>query len=187
MTTTIHSVSDVPVPPPPTSHQTRIGTSISTVTSPKRLARIAGVLYLLVGITGGFAEGFVEPKVYVAGDAAATAAAVVANAGLVRLGVVSDLLDQTFFVFLALSLYVLLQHVQSTEGVTTLLITHSIIEAIFCADRVLVMSGRPGAIIDDIRIPFERPRRLALRETAEFTTIGRRIREHFEKAGVLVG
>jgi len=65
------------------------------VTSPKRLARIAGVLYLFVGITGGFAEGFVEPKVYVAGDAAATAAAVVANAGLVRLGVVSDLLDQT--------------------------------------------------------------------------------------------
>src|SRR5438067_12848285 len=107
MTTTIRSLSDVPVPPPPTSHQT----SISTVTSPKRLARIAGVLYLLVGITGGFAEGFVEPKVYVAGDAAATAAAVVANAGLVRLGVVSDLLDQTFFVFLALSLYVLLQHV----------------------------------------------------------------------------
>src|SRR6266487_1440599 len=114
MTTTIRSVSDVPVPPPPTSHQTRIGSSISTVTSPKRLARIAGVLYLFVGITGGFAEGFVEPKVYVAGDAAATAAAVVANAGLVRLGVVSDLLDQTFFVFLALTLYVLLQHVHQS-------------------------------------------------------------------------
>ena len=38
-----------------------------TVTSPKRLARIAGVLYLLVGITGGFAEGFVYPKMHVAG------------------------------------------------------------------------------------------------------------------------
>src|SRR6266700_403896 len=37
-------------------------------TSPKRIARIAGVLYLLVGIFGGFAEGFVYPKVYVAGD-----------------------------------------------------------------------------------------------------------------------
>ena len=58
------------------------------------LARVAGVLYLLVGIFGGFAEGFVEPKMYVAGDAAATAANVVANAGLVRLGVVADLLDQ---------------------------------------------------------------------------------------------
>src|SRR2546429_4919214 len=80
-------------------------------TSPKRIARIAGVLYLLVGIFGGFAEGYVEPKMYVAGDAAATAGNVVANAGLVRMGVVADLLDQTFFVFLALTLYVLLKHV----------------------------------------------------------------------------
>ena len=31
--------------------------------APKRLARIAGVLYLLVAIFGGFAEGFVEPRI----------------------------------------------------------------------------------------------------------------------------
>ena len=36
--------------------------------SPKRLARIAGVLYLLVGIFGGFAQGFMYPKIYAAGD-----------------------------------------------------------------------------------------------------------------------
>src|SRR2546423_11680319 len=83
----------------------------TNTTSPKRIARIAGVLYLLVGIIGGFAEGFVEPKMYVAGDAAATAGNVVANAGLVRLGVVADLLNQTVFVCLAMALYVLLQHV----------------------------------------------------------------------------
>ena len=51
------------------------------MTSPKRLARIAGVLYLLVGIFGGFAQGFVEPKMYVAGNAAATVGNVVANSG----------------------------------------------------------------------------------------------------------
>ena len=56
----------------------------AAVKSPKRLARIAGVLYLLVGIFGGFAEGFVDPKVYVAGNAATTAGNVVANSGLVR-------------------------------------------------------------------------------------------------------
>src|SRR6185312_3015855 len=84
--------------------------------SAKRLARIAGVLYLLVGIFGGFAEGFVEPKMYVAGNAAATAANVVANSGLVRLGVVADLLDQTCFVFLALTLYLLLKHVHQSVG-----------------------------------------------------------------------
>lgn len=99
-------------------------------------------------------------------------------------------LDEPFSALDALTrdqMNVLLQRVQANQGVTTLLITHSIPEAIFCADRVLVMSGRPGAIIDDIAIPFERPRRLALRETSAFTAIGRRVREQFEKVGVLVG
>ncbi len=48
---------------------------------------------------------------YVPGDAAATTANVVANAGLVRLGVVSDLVNQTIFVFLALTLYILFKQV----------------------------------------------------------------------------
>ncbi len=39
----------------------------------KRLARVAGVLYLVVGITGGFSEGYLDPSLYVPGDAAATA------------------------------------------------------------------------------------------------------------------
>src|SRR5215213_4897310 len=94
------------------------------MSSPKRLARIAGVLYLLVGIFGGFAEGFVEPKMYVAGDAAATALNVVANSGLVRMGVVADLLDQTIFVFLAMTLYLLLKHVhQSVAKAMLVLVT----------------------------------------------------------------
>jgi hypothetical protein len=83
-------------------------------TSPKRLARIAGVLYLGVGITGGFAEGFVEPRMYVAGNAAATAGNVVANSGLVRMAVVAELLDYIFFVFLVMALYILLQHVHKS-------------------------------------------------------------------------
>ena len=59
--------------------------------SPKRLARIAGVLYLLVAIFGGFAQGFLYPKIYVAGDAAKTVGNLIANSGLVRLGIVADL------------------------------------------------------------------------------------------------
>src|SRR5687768_4051006 len=82
-----------------------------TRTSLKRLARIAGVFYLIVGITGGFSEGYVDPKLYVAGDAAATAGNVVENAGLVRLAVVAHLMDAVFFVLTATTLYLLLKHV----------------------------------------------------------------------------
>src|SRR6266540_4215435 len=87
-----------------TSNSSRKYEGESKMNSPKRLARIAGVLYLLVGIFGGFAEGFLDPKMYVAGNAAATALNVVANSGLVRMGVVAHLLDGTFFVFLAMTL-----------------------------------------------------------------------------------
>jgi hypothetical protein len=83
-------------------------------TSPKRLARIAGVLYLLNGIIAGFAEGFVEPKMYAAGNAATTAGNVVANAELVRLAVVADLIQATVWVFLGMTLYLLLKHVNKS-------------------------------------------------------------------------
>jgi len=85
-----------------------------TMSSTKRLARIAGVFYLLVGIFGGFAEGFVDPKMYVAGDAAATAANVVANSALLRMGVVAHLVDGAFFALTALTLYVLLKSVHKS-------------------------------------------------------------------------
>ena len=78
--------------------------------SPKRLARIAGFLYLIVGIFGAFAYGFLTTKVYVPGDATTTAANVVANEDLVRLGVVADLIQATVFVFLAMTFYLLLKH-----------------------------------------------------------------------------
>jgi hypothetical protein len=86
-------------------------TKNDTMKSIKKSARIAGILYLLVGIFGGFSEGFVDPAMYTAGNAAVSASTLLANPGLVRMGVVSHLLDGTFFLFLALSLYSLLKHV----------------------------------------------------------------------------
>ncbi len=103
--------------------------------SPKPLARLAGVLYLFVGIFGGFAEGYVDPKMYVAGNAAATAANVVSHVGLVRLGVVAHLLDGTFFVFLAMTLYLLLQHVQKSVA-RAMLILVALSTAIICLNAV---------------------------------------------------
>ena len=91
-------------------------TETKTLSSAKRLARLAGVFYLFVGIFGGFAEGFVDPKVYVAGNAAATAGNVITNSGLVRMGVVAHLLDATFFVSVAMTLYILLKHVHKSAA-----------------------------------------------------------------------
>ena len=99
-------------------------------------------------------------------------------------------LDEPFSALDALTrdqMGVILQTVQMAERVTTLLITHSILEAVFLSDRVVVMSARPGTILDDIAVPFPRPRRLSLREDPAFVAITRRIRLHFERTGVLVG
>ena len=140
MSTTVRPGSDIPRRPPPTNDQGHTAASLSSVTSPKRLARIAGVLYLFVGIFGGFAEGYVEPKMYVAGDAFATAGNVVANAALVRLSVVSDLLDQTFFVFLALTLYVLLRHVHQSMA-RAMLVLVALAAGITCLNTVFLFEA----------------------------------------------
>ncbi len=91
-----------------------MNTKIESVSSPKRLARIAGVFYLLVAIFGGFAEGFGDPRMYVAGDAAATAGNVLANPGLVRMIVTAHLVNAIFFILTAMTLYILLQHVHKS-------------------------------------------------------------------------
>ncbi len=49
-----------------------------------------------------------------------------------------------------------------------LFVTHSVAEAVFLATRVLVMSGRPGALVADIAVPFGYPRSPELRYSAAF-------------------
>jgi NitT/TauT family transport system ATP-binding protein len=51
-----------------------------------------------------------------------------------------------------------MQRVWLERPVTTVLVTHSVDEAIFLADRVLVLSGRPGQVILEENVPFSRPR-----------------------------
>ena len=68
---------------------------------------------------------------------------------------------------------------------TLLFITHSIVEAVFLSDRVVMMSKAPGRIVDSISIDLPRPRRLAIRDSAEFATYVQRIRHHFAELGIL--
>ena len=69
-----------------------------------------------------------------------------------------------------------LARICESAGVTAVLVTHSIPEAVFLADRVIVMSTRPGRIIADETVPFNRPRTLEIMETPEFAHITQQLR-----------
>jgi len=65
-------------------------------------------------------------------------------------------------------------------GVTVFLITHSIAEAIYMADRVVVLSARPGTVKEILTVPFARPRTPAVRESSAFQEQVRCLREQLE-------
>ncbi len=68
---------------------------------------------------------------------------------------------------------------------TLLFITHSIAEAVFLSDRVVMMGKAPGKIVDVITIDLPRPRSLASRETKQFIDYVARIRHHFAELGIV--
>jgi len=61
-----------------------------------------------------------------------------------------------------------LQNVWEKFRKTVVFVTHSIREAVFLSDRVIVLSQRPAVIVSDLRIELPRPRTLQIQETAEF-------------------
>jgi NitT/TauT family transport system ATP-binding protein len=61
-----------------------------------------------------------------------------------------------------------LQQIWLGRSLTTLMVTHSVDEALFLADRVIVRSGRPGVIVEAVAVPFPRPRRVDVMRTEQF-------------------
>jgi NitT/TauT family transport system ATP-binding protein len=62
----------------------------------------------------------------------------------------------------------LLLRVWDETASTILFVTHDVEEAIYLADRIFIMSAHPGTIVEDVQVPFDRPRDLNLKQRNEF-------------------
>lgn len=75
------------------------------------------------------------------------------------------------------SLNEILIRIWEETGVTILFVTHSISEALYLSDRVLVLSQRPATVAFELDVPFARSRNPSLRETSHFQDLVRTLRE----------
>jgi NitT/TauT family transport system ATP-binding protein len=105
--------------------------------------------------------------------------------GIVR-GLVHDpkllLMDEPFAALDAMTreqMTLELQRLWLSTRKSVVFITHSIPEAVFLSDRILVMSARPGRIIDDVKVDLPRPRGLETMASAEFGALCNRLRQRF--------
>ena len=95
------------------------------------------------------------------------------------------LMDEPFSALDAITrdqMNVALSEILETYKKTVIFVTHSIREAAFLSDRVVVMGGRPSTIMLDMQMPFQRPRRFEIEETPEFAGVCRKLRLTIEEA-----
>jgi NitT/TauT family transport system ATP-binding protein len=98
------------------------------------------------------------------------------------------LMDEPFGALDALTrdqLQIDLLRLWSKQKMTVMFVTHSISEAVFLSDRVVVMSPRPGKIEEIIKIDLPRPRRLSIRDTPAFLAHMQKVTTVFKTLGVL--
>jgi len=89
------------------------------------------------------------------------------------------LLDEPFGAldqFTREELWQIMQDLWMTKKTTVLLVTHDLREAGFLANRICVMSARPGRILDDSSVAFARPRSIDMTYEADFVALNQRLR-----------
>lgn len=104
----------------------------------------------------------------------------VALARLIQTGADIMLMDEPFGAldeFTRERLNVELMRIVGELKATTLFVTHNIQEAIYLADRVMVMTPRPGKIAEIIEVKFERPRDISIQTSREFNIIIEQVRD----------
>lgn len=103
--------------------------------STKKMGRLAGLLFLILVITGVFAEFFVRQKLYVLDDSAATTQNIIDNQWLFRLGFVSDLVMSTMFFIYGYVLYLIFKSVN--KHISLFLLLCAVISvAMFCQNSL---------------------------------------------------
>lgn len=107
--------------------------------SPRLYARIAGVLYLLLIVIGGFGDGYVRNTLVVSGNAAATVSHILAAPQLWRLGIAASLVEHLLDVPIVLILYLLLRPVSRSLALLALILT-LVQTAVLVASKVSLLT-----------------------------------------------
>ncbi|MBZ5523047.1 MAG: ABC transporter ATP-binding protein [Acidobacteriia bacterium] len=76
----------------------------------------------------------------------------------------------------------LLLQIWDETACTILFVTHDVEEAVYLADRIFIMSSHPGTIVENVQVPFDRPRDLSLKETREFHDLQHNILSSLRRA-----
>lgn len=106
----------------------------------KKTARLAGLIYLILIITGVYSIIYVSSKIIVQGDVLSTAVNILANEFLFRTGIVNDIISNTVWIFLALTLYRLFKHINKQQSKLLLALVIVQIPAVFFMEAFNITS-----------------------------------------------
>ena len=129
--------------------------------STKKAARVAGLLYFLISLPGVFCLLYIPSHFIVSGDGAATASKILASEFVFRLGIVSELIGFTGFIFVVRALYRLLVGVNKLQAslMQTLMLVSIPISLLNVLNEIAALTLMRGA---DFISVFDKPQRDAL-------------------------